>query len=201
VKWVRSIGGTLALWGPWGILLLAILDSAGIPLVGGVDALLVLMGAKNPRMAYLAAALAVAGSLAGNLFLFYLARKGGEAYLDRKLRTGRARKFRAWFHRYGTLTVFIPALVPVPLPVKVFVLSAGALGMNPWRFALVILAARAPRYFGLAFLGTQLGDKPLFYLKHHSLQLLGFSAALFLLLLLLVKLRERRGNPRLSEPS
>ena len=83
MKWVRSIGGTLALWGPWGILLLAILDSAGIPLVGGVDALLVLMGAKNPRMAYLAAALAVAGSLAGNLFLFYLARKGGEAYLDR----------------------------------------------------------------------------------------------------------------------
>jgi membrane protein DedA with SNARE-associated domain len=194
VKFLRLIGSTLALWGPWGILLLAILDSAGIPLVGGVDALLVLTGARNPRLAYLAAALAVAGSLAGSLFLFYLARKGGEAYLDRKLHTGRARKFRAWFERYGEVTLFIPTLVPVPLPVKVFVLSAGALGMNPWRFALVILAARIPRYFGLAFLGTQLGDKPLYYLKHHGLQLIGISVALFLLLLLLVKLKERRGG-------
>ena len=191
MKFLRSIGNTLLGWGPWGILLLAVLDSAGIPAVEGVDALLVLMGAANPRMGYLSAGLAVAGSVVGSLFLYYIARKGGEAYLDEKTQSGRAKKFRIWFQHYGALTIFIPALVPIPLPLKIFVISAGALGMNRLHFVLVILAARIPRYFGLAYLGAQLGDQPLHYLKAHVFQLLGLSVALFLFLLFLVKLKDR----------
>lgn len=191
MKFLRSIGNTLLGWGPWGILLLAVLDSAGIPAVEGVDALLVLMGSANPRMGYLSAGLAVAGSAVGSLFLYYIARKGGEAYLDKKTQSGRAKKFRIWFQHYGALTLFIPALVPIPLPLKIFVLSAGALGMNRLHFVLVILAARIPRYFGLAYLGAQLGDEPLRYLKTHVFQFLGLSVALFLFLLFLVKLKDR----------
>jgi membrane protein YqaA with SNARE-associated domain len=191
LRFIRSIGNTLLLWGPWGVLLLAVLDSAGIPAVEGVDALLVVMGSRDPRAAYFSAGLAVVGSVVGSLFLYYVARKGGEAYLDGRTQTGWTKKFRAWFHHYGALTIFIPALVPIPLPLKVFVLSAGALGMNRWHFVLVMLAARIPRYFGLAYLGAQLGDKPLHYLKTHVFQLLGLSVALFLFLLFLVKLKDR----------
>ncbi|MGA2325042.1 MAG: VTT domain-containing protein [Bryobacteraceae bacterium] len=191
MRFLRSIGNTLLLWGPWGILLLAVLDSAGIPAVEGVDVLLVLMGSRNPRAGYLSAALAVAGSVVGSLFLYYVARKGGEVYLDKKLQSVRGKKFRAWFQHYGEVTVFIPTLVPIPLPLKPFVLTAGALGMNRTRFLLVVLAARIPRYFGLAYLGAQLGDEPLHYLKSHVFQLLGLSVALFLFLLFLVKLKDR----------
>lgn len=195
MKFLRLIGNTLLLWGPWGILLLSLLDSAGIPAVEGVDVLLVLMGARDPRTAYFSAGLAVAGSVVGSLFLYFLARKGGEAYLDSKLQSGRAKKFRAWFQHYGALTIFIPALVPIPLPLKIFVISAGALGMNRGHFVLVMLAARIPRYFGLAYLGAQLGDKPLLFLKTHVFQLLGLSVALFLFLLFLVKLKDRLRKP------
>ena len=67
-------------------------------------------------------------------------------------------KFQAWFRRYGLLTVFVPAVVPiVPLPLKVFVISAGALPHAFRPFLAVIFAARVIRYFGLAYLALQLG--------------------------------------------
>ena len=73
----------MASWGPWGVLLLAVLDSGGIPIVGGVDALVVAVAAIDHSQAYWAAAAAIAGSVGGSLFLFFLARKGGEVYLHR----------------------------------------------------------------------------------------------------------------------
>ncbi len=178
-------------WGPWGTFLLAVLDSAGIPIPEGVDALIVLVGMNDVRAGYLSAALAVLGSLAGSVFLFYLGRKGGEAYLDARTQKGWPKRFRAWFHHYGEITIFIPALIPAPLPLKIFVLSAGALGMNRVHFALVILAARIPRYFGLAYLGARLGKEPLVFITTHIFQLLALSIALFLFLYFLVKLKDR----------
>ena len=63
-------------WGPQGLLLLGLLDSAGIPIVGGVDALLLAIAANEPQQAYWAACLATLGSLAGSLVLFlYRTRK------------------------------------------------------------------------------------------------------------------------------
>lgn len=187
---IRAIGATLLSWGPWGIFLLAILDSAGIPIPEGVDALIVIMGTMHPQAGYWSAALAVIGSLAGSMFLFYVGRKGGEAFLDKRTQKGWAKRFRHWFHHYGEITILIPALVPAPLPLKIFVLCAGALGMNRVHFALVILAARIPRYFGLAYLGARMGEEPLVFLSTHVYQLLAFAVALFLFLLFLVKLKD-----------
>lgn len=191
MNFLRSIANTLVTWGPWGILLLALIDSAGIPAVEMVDVLLVATAAADPRAGYWSAVLATLGSAAGCLILFYIGRKGGEAYLDRKTQTGRGRKLRCWFDRYGLLTVFIPALVPAPLPMKIFVLCAGALGMPPWRFLLVVLAARIPRYFGEAYLGAQVGEHSFAYIREHTWELLGVAAGLFVFLYLLIKLTER----------
>jgi membrane protein DedA with SNARE-associated domain len=90
------------------------------------------------------------------------------------------------------ITVFIPALLPIPLPLKVFILSAGALGVKPWTFAGVVLAARTPRYFGLAWLGAKLGHNSAAWLKDHSKELLLAAALLAAALFLLVKLAGRR---------
>lgn len=191
---------TLLGWGPMGVVLLAAIDSAGIPLPEGVDLLLVSVSALDPSKAYLAASLAVAGSLIGNMVLFYAARKGGQAYLERKASSERAVKLRRWFQRYGLLTVFIPALVPIPLPTKVFVLCAGALGVSPFSLGMTILIARIPRYFGMAWLGIQVGEHSLDYLRAHMWELAAFAAGLFLFLYLLIKLRNRL-NPATPEVS
>lgn len=181
---MKTIVAALTSWGPLGLFVLAILDSAGIPLPAAVDALLVASGAVNPAAAYLSAAMAVLGSTIGSAILFYLGRKGGQAYLDRVTQSGRGATFRRWFQTYGLITVFIPALLPIPLPLKVFVVSAGALGVRWPAYLGTILAARIPRYFGLAWLGAQLGEHTMGWLQGHVWNLLAFAAVLTAILML-----------------
>ena len=177
-----AIFGTLLSWGPWGAFVLSIIDSAGLPVPEGTDLLLLFIAAKNPHAGYLSAALAVAGSLIGSLFLYYIARKGGQAYLDQRTEKGWPKRFRHWFHHYGGLTLFIPVLIPAPLPTKVFVASAGALGMRRRHFVAIVLVARTLRFFSLAWLGARMGPAPVHYLKTHTWQLIGIAVAVFLVL-------------------
>ena len=189
---MKQFVATLVAWGPLGVLILAILDSTGVPMVGGVDALVVVVAAANHSAAWPSAAMATLGSLAGSLVLFYLARKGGEAYLAKYTSSGRGAKFRRWFERYGLTTVFVPAAVPIPMPMKVFVLSAGAMGARTSWFIAVILIARIPRYFLLAWLGTRLGPRTLPFLKANLGWLFVIAAALFVLLYAGIHVAERR---------
>lgn len=177
---MRGILETLRALGPLGVFVLAILDSAGVPIVGGVDALLIWVTVTNPGVAYWAAGMAVAGSVIGSLILFSLARKGGQAYLNRYTLSSRGARLKTWFLEYGLLTVFVPAVIPiVPMPLKVFVLSAGALRVNPVVFAGVMCCGRFIRYFTIAWLGLQLGDATIPYLRNHIWQLVGIAVFLF----------------------
>jgi undecaprenyl-diphosphatase len=160
-------------------------------MIAGVDALVVLISSLHHGQGYVAAATATAGSMVGNLLLFFIARKGGDAYLTRFTTHGRGARLRAWFVEYGLLTIFVPAFVVVPLPLKIFVLSAGALGVSPLRFVVVLLLARLPRYFFLAWLGTRLGRDTIPYLQHHAWQFGLFAALLFTLLYLAIRLLHR----------
>lgn len=189
---MRNVVHTLIGWGPLGVMLLATLDSAGIPLVGGVDALVLTVSVMRPNLAYLAAVAATVGSLIGSWFLFAIARKGGEAYLNRHTLTPRGRKLRDWFQHYGLITVFIPALLPIPLPLKVPVLCAGALGVRRRAFLAVLAAARIPRYAGLAWLGRQLGDNAGGWLRAHAWHIVGFALLLFVILFGLVWWKDRQ---------
>lgn len=182
--------------GPGGVLLLAVLDSAGIPVVGGVDALLVWVAITNPQAAYTAAGMAVFGSVIGSLILFFIARKGGEAYLERHTLSRNGARLKRWFLEYGMLTIFVPALVPIPMPLKIFVLSAGALGIRPLAFIVVLIIARIPRYFALAWLGLNLGSQTVPYLRSHIWQLVLSAVILFTGLYLLIKLLDRRRRLR-----
>lgn len=188
LHFLAGLTATLASWGPWGIFLLAFVDSAGIPLAVAMDALVILMGAKAPERAWFGAAMAVVGSVGGNLALFLAARKGGRRFHTPQ--PGKPQRFRAWFDRYGLVTVFIPALVPIPLPLKVFVVSAGVLHTRVRSFVLVVLVARALRYSGEAWLGVKLGEHSAAYLADHRWQLVGVAVLLFILLYLLVRLND-----------
>jgi membrane protein YqaA with SNARE-associated domain len=180
-------------WGPGGVFLLALADSTGIPMVGGVDAFIVLVAIMSRSQAYLAAATAILGSLIGSLILFMIARKGGEEYHRRHTSSARGNKLRAWFHEYGLLTVFVPAFVPIiPLPLKIFIISAGALEESPVTFSLVLLAARIPRYMFLAWLGSRLGNDTIPFLRHHIWELVFLASALFVALYFLVRFLHNR---------
>jgi membrane protein YqaA with SNARE-associated domain len=154
----------------------------------GVDVLIVFMATQLPEQVFWLAAVAVLGSVAGNLLLFAVARRGGQVFLEKRTRSKRAQRFRAWFDRYGLLTVFVSALVPLPImPMKVFVFCSGALDVNPIRFLAVFIAARIPRYAGLALLGRAMGNDAIGYIRAHVWHLAAFAAALFIVLYVLVK--------------
>jgi membrane protein YqaA with SNARE-associated domain len=190
---LKSIGDALIAFGPVGLFVIGLLDSLGVPLVGGVDALVIYLAVKTPHMAYIAATTATAGSILGNLLLFRTARYGVRRFARDEVPDGKRQKFRIWFQRYGLLTVFIPAVTPfVPLPLKVFVISAGAMHTPLSRFLAVVLLARVIRYFGEAYLGVRLGEDAHGFLLHNGWSIAGIAVAMALVLVGLIRWRDRR---------
>ena len=196
----HTLLAALVAFGPLGLLVISFADSLGIPVATGLDALIILIAVKAPQNAYVAAAAALVGSLAGNALLFSIARRGGARYLERSGNPQRVARFRSWFDRYGLVTIFIPALLPIPLPLKLFVICAGALQTGVRPFLTVVALARTVRFGSDAWLGTTLGTQSGDFLKQHSWHFAG--AALFLLIGLfsLIRLNDH-WRQRLTRPA
>jgi membrane protein YqaA with SNARE-associated domain len=187
---LRNLTNFLVAAGPWGLLALAFLESSGMPIPNALDAYLIFLAVKQPNLAYRYAAIAVAGSAIGNAALFLASRHGGRRLLERT-EHGRAQRFRRWFERFGLVTVFVPALLPIPMPLKIFVICAGTLQSRLASFLVVIFVARVLRYFGEAWLGVKLGLESTAFLRQHFRAFLAAAIALFVLLSLLVVANER----------
>ena len=190
MHFLHQLSDALIRFGPWGVLLLALLDSFGVPLPAVMDALVIYVAWHAPERAWFTAAMAVLGSVAGSCALFWAARRGFRRFIKAPA-PGQPQRFCHWFHRYGLATVLIPALVPIPLPLKVFVISAGLLHTPPGQFLGVILATRAIRYFGMAYLGMRLGQDAQRFLNHNAWTLAGVALALTFLLFWLLRLSDR----------
>lgn len=188
----KHLSDLLVTYGPLGLFIIGALDSMGVPLPAAMDLLLIQVALKTPERAYFAAAVAVIGSIGGNILLFRAARLGSARFIKAETPLEAQHKFRRWFGQYGLLTVFVPAVVPfVPLPLKVFVVSAGAMRTATSRFLTVILAARMLRYFGEAYVGVRLGKDAPEFLRHNSWNIAAMALAAAVLLVLALKWRER----------
>ena len=185
----------LLAFGPIGIFLLGVIDSVGVPMPGAMDGLVLYIAVKEPHRAYFTALMAVAGSLIGNVALFLAARHGSRWFIKGEPSSSKGQKFQHWFARYGLLTVFIPAVTPfVPFPLKVFVISAGALRISLGKFIAVILAARIIRFFGEAYLGLHLGDDAEAFLRRNAWSVLGVALAMATGFYLWIRYNDRRGE-------
>ena len=63
------------------------------------------------------------------------------------------------YQRHGLLAVVVPALLPPPMPFKLFVLLAGAARVSPWKFGLAIAIGRGISYFGQGYLAVLYGER------------------------------------------
>jgi membrane protein YqaA with SNARE-associated domain len=193
---LHRMAAALLAYGPWGVFLLAAVDSMGVPLPAALDVLVIgvaAAAADAPRRAWISALLAVLGSVAGNIFLFQAARQGRKLIAKPAADPGERRKLQRWFDRYGLLSVFLPAVVPlIPLPLKVFVITAGAMHTPFGRFLAVILAARILRYFGIAWLALQLGKDAEGFIRRHGWGLTGGAIGIALAAYMLIRLNDRR---------
>jgi membrane protein YqaA with SNARE-associated domain len=182
--------GIVASAGGLGLFLIAFLDSSVLTFPVINDLLLIDLTIQYPaRMPYYAA-MATLGSVAGCVFLYFIARKGGEAMFH-KHAGPRAQQIQQWTRRNGFISILVTALLPPPTPFKVFVIAAGALEMPLPTFSLGLLAARGFRFFGEGFLAVKYGDQATHFLVMHKLEVTSIALGVVLALYLLSRLAFR----------
>src|SRR6266853_1477907 len=87
------------------------------------------------------------GSVLGCLLLYTILSRGGRAVLYRRFNPEHIKRVERAYARFGILALALPALMPPPMPFKIFVATAGALQFPRRKFLLTICLARAFRYY------------------------------------------------------
>jgi membrane protein DedA with SNARE-associated domain len=136
------------------------------------------------------------GSLIGCFLLYGVARRGGEVFLRKRLKGRHLDRAMALYQRHGLLAVVVPALLPPPVPFKVFVLLAGAAAVSPVRFGIAVAIGRGIRYFGQGYLAVLYGEQAAEFMKAHGFAIgigLAVTAVLIAATILIVR-RRRHGS-------
>jgi len=146
--------------GALGVFGVSFLDASVIPLpVPGSTDLLILLLVANQGNPWLLATAAISGSMIGGYLTWSAGKQGGESMLQRYVPKRFLRPITHWVKRNGVLTVGVAAMLPPPIPLLPFLLSAGALGMRRRSFVLSFLIARGARYSLDAWLGATYGRR------------------------------------------
>jgi membrane protein YqaA with SNARE-associated domain len=174
---------SVAVLGGGGLFLVAFFDSSVLSFPFIPDALVIDLSIQRPaRMPYYAA-MAALGSLAGCIWLYLLAKKGGEAFFRRRA-GGAAERAKRWVQSNAFLSVLIPGILPPPFPFKVFVLAAGVFQVPLRTFVMALLLARGLHYGVEGILAVRYGNAVLLLLVGHQV-LFALSVLVTLLLLYL----------------
>ncbi len=192
--WKQKIVAFAGGLGAPGLFLISFLDSSVLTFPVINDLLLIELCIQRPARMPLYASMAALGSVLGCVLLFFLARKGGEAFFRRKAGT-RAEMIRHWVERNGFGGMLVAALLPPPTPFKFFVLAAGVFEMPLVSFASAIAVARFFRYFGIGYLAMRYGAEALPYLTAHKLHATVAVIALVTTSYALSRLLLRDGKP------
>lgn len=177
-----------------GLFLIAFLDSAGVPLPGGVDVVVLLLAWQQPSLFVWIALAASTGSTLGCLVLYRIGRTGGDRAV-RRLDPGKREWVTRKVRENDVVAMLVAVLAPPPFPAKVFMLVAGIVGMSWTRFAAAIFVGRMIRFSGEAYLAVRLGDRAVETLQAHY-PTVGGTLALAVILYLAVKwVRKRRRLP------
>jgi len=167
--WKQKIvlfAGTL---GAPGLFLISFLDSSVLTFPVINDLLLIELSMQHPARMPLYALMAALGSVLGCVLLYFIARKGGEAYFRRKA-GARAEAIRHWVERNGFGGMLIAAMLPPPTPFKIFVFAAGVFEVPLTSYVSAISLARLIRYFGVGYLAVKYGNDALPFLGQHRVE-------------------------------
>lgn len=167
--WKQKIVAFAGVLGAPGLFLISFLDSSILTFPVINDLLLVELSIQHPLRMPLYGAMAMIGSLLGCMLLYYLARKGGEAFYQKRAGE-RGNVIRHWVERNGFGGMLLAALLPPPTPFKIFVFAAGVFEVPLASFVTAIALARAIRYFGIGYLAIKYGDQAMPFLAAHKLQ-------------------------------
>jgi membrane protein YqaA with SNARE-associated domain len=174
--------------GPVGMFLIAVMDSSSIPFPP--DFILVLLAMQNPHGLVLYTLVAAAGSTVGSVIVFAIARHWGGPWVERHMAHRRFKTIQRRLEEYDVLAVAVPALLPPPVPLKMFIVAAGVFEISYGQFALWTFIGRAVRYFIEAWLALRYGSNAIYFFKQHYLISGGIVLAFLVAGLIVGRFRE-----------
>lgn len=192
-----SLRAGLPALGGIGLCATAFVDSSFVPLPLVTDLALIELSSRHPMRMPFYVAMTTLGSVAGCICIYFLARKGGEAYYRKKQGhpPGRIRRLVA---RYPFACVFFPAVAPFPVPFKPFVLAQGVFQVPLRIFIVGTLIGRGLLFFAEGFFGARYGVAAKHLLVNQRWTSLGIFLGLVALFLLIRRLT-RFKSPEYSQ--
>ena len=163
------------------MVLIATLDSSLLSLPEINDYLVVARCYKYPSAVFYFPLFAAFGSVLGCLLLYTIMRRGGQALLRKRFKPESIQRVERAYARFGFLAIAIPAILPPPLPFKIFVATAGTLEYPRWKFLLTVMLARSFRYYVEGTLAVFYGRRVLLFMKDNGLVIISIVATLLLL--------------------
>jgi membrane protein YqaA with SNARE-associated domain len=156
-RYTAWILGLLAPLGIWGVFAIAFADSAllGMP----VDAVVAFYVYQDHRKLLFYVLLASAGSALGSIPLYVIGYEGGEIVLRKRISEERFLRIHQSFERHEFWALMFPAMLPPPMPFKIFVLGAAVFEMRFRDFLAAIFAGRFVRFMVLALLTLLFGPQ------------------------------------------
>ena len=165
------------------MILIGALDSSLLSLPEINDYLVVARCYTHPRAVFFFPLFASTGSVLGCLLLYTILQRGGLAVLHRRFKLEHVQRVERVYARFGIFALAIPALLPPPMPFKIFVATAGALQFPRRRFLLTILIARSIRYYTEGVLAVFYGERVLRFIRDNGLIIVTIVGGLALLAL------------------
>jgi len=165
------------------MILVGALDSSLLSLPEVNDYITAYRIAHNPSEVYYFPLFPAIGSVIGCLVLYRIAQRG-EQFVTKRFHPRHLDRVKEIYRKWGVFALVIPALLPPPMPFKIFVVAAGALNYPAARFATVIMIARLARYYFWGWVAFFFRDevlKILGWLESHLIEILAAIIALFIL--------------------
>jgi membrane protein YqaA with SNARE-associated domain len=201
--WLRTIGhwleryviGLPIYYAAPAMIVIGALDSSLLSLPEINDYLVVGRCIKQPSAAFYFPLFAAIGSVIGCLLLYTIMRRGGQAVLRRRFKRENIERVERAYARYGFLAIAVPAILPPPMPFKIFVATAGTLEYPRWKFLVTVMIARSFRYYVEGVLAVIYGRRVLSFLRDNGLVILSIVAGVAILVLLVYTIANRRNPP------
>src|SRR5256885_2566395 len=177
---VNVIGLPIYLAAP-AMIIIGALDSSLLSLPEINDYLVVGRCYKHPTAVFYFPLFAAAGSVIGCYVLYTIIRRGGQAVLRKRFNVESIKRVERAYERFGFLAIGIPAILPPPLPFKIFAATAGALEYPRWKFLMTVMIARSLRYYVEGVLAVFYGRRVLLFMKDNGLVIISIVATLLLM--------------------
>ena len=178
------------------MIVIGTLDSSLLSLPEINDYLVVGRCFKYPTAAFYFPLFAATGSVIGCNILYTIVRRGGQAVLRKRFPLQSIKRVEKAYERFGFLAIGIPAILPPPLPFKIFVATAGALEYPRWKFLLTVMIARSFRYYLEGILAVYYGRRVLLFMKDNGLVIVSIVGTLVLIGLIIYLVVWMRRSPR-----